>query len=214
MRILTFGDSWGVGAGLQSTEKNFTDFLSEFTDAPKTNFSKSGISLGHILHIYVNNIKKASKEDFVIVIIPPDVRWYTMKTKNSCSTLAIGDKSYNNFIKDKSIYWFKYHHSLFIHSLYTISEYYKLNYIFAHNYGSLKIIEPFQPLIPDNIFLNKKRSLTSLLGSNDYKNYNLKEDGPPAPLVGDNFIPGDTHPNEKGHKVIAQLLLDKFNEKF
>lgn len=213
MKILTFGDSWGAGYGLGNKEKNFTHFLEDLLDAPSQNFSETGSSLGHILHTFILKINRAEKNDLVVVIIPPDVRWYTITKRNEVRTLFIGDREYKNFIRNKSMYWFKYHHSLFIHSIHKICEQLDVKYILAHNYGKLEIINAFKPLIPNNIFLDKNNSLASLLGGDDYKNYSKKHDGP-IELAGKNFIPGDNHPNEKGHKIIAELLFNKFNEKY
>jgi len=207
MKILTFGDSWAAGHGLKKKEKNFTDFLGEITGYETINFGKSGSSLGNILHTFIINHNKIQKEDFVTVIIPPDVRWYTESSYGEFRSMFMEDKDYKIFVKDKSIYWFKYHHSLFIYNLYKMCENIGANFIFAHNYGHLKLISPFDKLIPDDIFLNKSKSLTELLGSETYNNYSLKHDGPPDSIKGENFLKGDTHPNQKGHKLIASLIL-------
>ena len=213
MKIVTFGDSWAAGHGLGIGEKNFTDNLSSHLKCQNKNFGQRGASLGHILHDFTKQINHIKEGDLIIVIIPPDVRWYTESSGRNFSTIFIRDKNYKNFIKDKSKYWFKYHHSLFIYTIYNICKSINCQFIFAHNYGSLDIIYPFSNLIPDNIFLNKSKSLTELLGGVDYNNYNLNYDGPPGSIKGDNFIEGDTHPNEKGHEIIADLLLEKYNEK-
>jgi lysophospholipase L1-like esterase len=213
MKIITFGDSWAAGHGLGIGEKNFTDFLSLYLNCDYKNFAQRGASLGHILHDFTKEIKDITKDDLIVIITPPDVRWYTESSGRNFSTIFIGDKNYKSFVRDKSKYWFKYHHSLFIYTMYSICKDIKCNFILAHNYGSLDIIYPFYNLIQDEIFLNKSKSLTSLLGGRDYNNYNLRHDGPPGSLKGENFIDGDTHPNEKGHKIIADLLLKKYNEK-
>ena len=213
MKILTFGDSWAAGHGLGIGEKNFTDFLSESLRCENKNFGMSGASLGHILHDFTQQIRLIKENDLVIIIIPPDVRWYTQAEDKRFTTLFLGDKKYKNFVKDKSKYWFKYHHSLFIYTMYNICKELRCNFLFAHNYGMLEIIEPFASIIPDKVFLDKHNSLTTLLGGADYNNYDLRYDGPPEYIIGENFISEDTHPNEKGHKIIADLLLDKYNEK-
>ena len=216
MKVVTFGDSWAAGHGLGVGEKNFTDFLSSSLNCKNKNFGVSGASLGHILHDFTTKIKHINEGDLVVVITPPDVRWYTESSGErgrSFSTIRIGDKDYKNFVKDKSKYWFRYHHSLFIYTMYSICKDIKCNYIFAHNYGSLDIINPFSGLILSESFLNRSESLTSLLGGSDYNNYYLQHDGPPIPLIGENFLDNDTHPNEKGHEMIANLLLKKYYEK-
>lgn len=213
MKIMTFGDSWAAGWGLKKHEKNFTDFLAHFLRCKKINHGVSSSSLGHILHDFTKNIQYAKQNDFVIIVIPPDTRWYTQSSQHSFRSMLLGDKDYNKFIADKSDYWFRYHHSLFVYSIYSVCEQLNLNYILAHNYGELTFVQPFDQLIPDSIFLDRFRSLTTMLGGKDYYNLDLKNDGPPDTVKGYNFIPNDTHPNEKGHKLISKMMLEKIHEK-
>jgi len=213
MKIITFGDSWSAGWGLKKEENTFTNFLAYFLRCKEINYGKSSSSLGHILHDMAQNIHNVKQNDFVIVIIPPDTRWYTESGRYNFRSMLLGDKDYKNFINDKSDYWFRYHHSLFVHSIYNICNQMNLNYILAHNYGNLEFIKPFDQLIPDSIFLDRYNSLTTLLGGEDYANYDLNHDGPPDTIKGNNFIHNDTHPNEKGHKLIAEMILGKIHEK-
>jgi len=213
MKIYTFGDSWGAGWGLEDNEKNFTQYLETYLSCSAKNYSQSGSSLGQITHDFINKHHKLMPGDLVTVIVPPDVRWYTERNKKIYS-LFLCNKKHRQFLKGKTDYWFLYHHALFMHSIYTVCLEKKANVIFAHNYGKLIIHEAFENLIPKKIFLDYNRSLADLLGSADwFGNYSLNHDGPPRPLVGENFIPNDTHPNEKGHEIIANLLYNKFNEK-
>jgi hypothetical protein len=213
MKIITFGDSWAAGWGLKKKEKNFTSFLADYLKCKKLNFGMSSSSLGHILHDFTQNIHNAKQNDFIIIIIPPDIRWYTQSGKDSFRSMLLGDKDHKNFISDKSDYWFIYHHSVFVHSLYSVCAQLNLNYILAHNYGHLQFVKPFDQLIPDSIFLDRHKSLTTLLGGEDYADYDFKNDGPPDTVKGNNFIPNDVHPNETGHKLIAEMILGKINEK-
>lgn len=213
MKIMTFGDSWAAGYGLKKDEKNFTDFLAQFLRCKSKNFGVSSSSLGHILHDFTKNIHTARENDLVIVIIPPDVRWYTESGRGNFTSLLIDNREYQTFVKDKTNYWFRYHHSLFIYSIHSICSGLGLDHILAHNYGTIDLIKPFDSIIPNNIFLNRYKSLTSLLGAKDYNNYDLNYDGPPDYLIGKNFISNDTHPNQEGHKIIAELLLEKYYEK-
>lgn len=213
MKIHTFGDSWGAGWGLKGHERNFTKYLESYLSCRSENHSQAGSSLGQITHDFIKEHHKFVSGDLVIVIVPPDIRWYTEKNKRICS-LFHEDREHKQFLKGKTDYWFLYHHALFMHSIYSVCSQKKVDVIFAHNYGKLIIHESFKNLIPREIFLDNKRSLTELLGSTDwFENYSLEYDGPPEYLIGENFIPEDTHPNEKGHEIIAKLLYNKFNEK-
>ena len=67
-------------------------------------------------------------------------------------------------------------------------------------------------LINVDNFLNIKKSLTTLLGGNDYyESWNLKSDGPTTKIKGKSiyFEGNDVHPNELGHKKIAELIKEK-----
>jgi lysophospholipase L1-like esterase len=82
-----------------------------------------------------------------------------------------------------------------------------------HNYGGEFIIDRrFKSLINVDNFLNIKKSLTTLLGGNDYyESWNLKSDGPTTKIKGKSiyFEGNDVHPNELGHKKIAELIKEK-----
>ena len=210
--VWSFGDSWCAGHGLQPNEDRFGDVVARYFNAPHTNTGISGSSLGHILHTFTSHCKFINKGDIVLVIVPPDIRWYDISSDNVCSSLFVGTKKYKNFVKDKSPEWFIYHHSLFIYTIISICESIGANLVLAHNYGKLEFESNFANLIKTNYFLNKDRCLTSLLGGNTWSdNYSpsLTEDGPPGYIEGHLFLPGDTHPNQKGHCKIAQLIIDK-----
>jgi len=215
VRIFTFGDSWAAGWGLKKTEKNFTDFLGEALNCRTMNYGESSSSLGQITHEFTCRHKDITSQDLVIVIIPPDTRWYTQRGHLIQSMFDYKTKEYKQFIKGKTDYWFIYHHSLFILTIYSICHYNKIPVIMAHNYGDLVLMPELQYLIPKNIFLNPRKSLTKLLKSKDWENnYSLQYNGSSKPLMGDYFIENDDHPNELGHKRISELLLKKYRKKY
>ena len=74
--IFCFGDSWGAGAELKFNEHPFVHWVAKELGSNYKNFSKEGSSLGIILHTLVEQITAITKNDTVLVIIPPDARWY------------------------------------------------------------------------------------------------------------------------------------------
>lgn len=217
MIVWTFGDSWGAGWGLDPAERTLGKVVADNFLAEFKNRSESGSSLGQIVFDFQRALKYIDKDDMVVIIVPPDIRWYTeMKDKNGIffKSLYLGMKEYNKFIGNKSIFWFQYHHSLFLYTLYKLCKDKGCKFLFAHNYGQLSILDSFGNNIPDSVWLNRQKSLTELLGAKDWKqNYNkdLFHDGPPN-IEGKYFIPGDTHPNAEGHEKIGELLTGRFNE--
>ena len=213
MKIFTFGDSWAAGWGLKKTENNFTDFLGKELGCPTKNYGKSGSSLGQIAHDFICRHAEFLPGDLIIVIIPPDTRWYDEIHGSIKSVYNSSSKDYKKFLKGKTDYWFIYHHSLFMHTIYNICKAKEVSLIFAHNYGKLSLMSEFKSHIPEELFLNFEKSLTELLGVEDWKeNYKLKYTGPPSPFIGPYFIKDDTHPNELGHRKIADMLLQKYKK--
>ena len=215
MKVFTFGDSWAAGWGLKESENNFTDCLGKELNCETENYGQSGSSLGQVTHEFVCQNEKISSEDLVIVIVPPDTRWYTQRGNLIQSMFDHKSKEYKQFLKGKTDYWFIYHNSLFMHTIYNICKVKNIPVILAHNYGELVFMSEFKKLIPKDIFLDTRKSLTKLLGESEWRgNYRLDINGPPKPFIGKHFIENDTHPNELGHQKIAELLLEKYRKKY
>lgn len=211
MRVWSFGDSWADGWGLDKSEKCLGQFVADHYECEHFKKGQSSNSLGQILYDFQNHSKQFFSQDLIIVIVPPDIRWYT-EIKGRMASLHQPMKAWKKFIKGKSDLWFKYHHSLFIYTFYCISRDYNCNLIMAHNYGKLCITSEFDRLIPKNVFLNREKSLTALLQHKEWShNYDMIHDGPSNPLEGEYFIENDTHPNEKGHKKIADMIIEKYD---
>lgn len=214
MTVWSFGDSWAAGYGLKENEKRFGDYIAEEYGVKHINCGIEGSSLGHILEIFSKKSNKIKQNDLVIFIIPPDIRWYNVIPKrDEFYSIYSGIKEYKKFIKNKNSYWFTYHHSLFIYTMINICKDIGCKFILAHNYGVLSFTNFFKSLIDTNCFLDSNKSLTKFLGGKEWcENYsdNLEEDGPPIG-VGKYFLKNDPHPNERGHKMIANLIIGKIN---
>jgi len=210
-----FGDSWGEGAELKEDEKPFVHWLAKDLDKSYKNFSYGGNSYPKIVSQIFDNIHKINNKDIVLIVIPPDIRWMEMEGNSGFRSWTVDDdpERYMSWLGNKTKVWFRYHSSLFTYTIQSALDSIGCKYLFMHNYGGEFIIDRrFKSLINVDNFLNIKKSLTTLLGGNDYyESWNLKSDGPTTKIKGKSiyFEGNDVHPNELGHKRIAKLIKDK-----
>jgi hypothetical protein len=230
--IYCFGDSWGAGAGLNENENPFGYWLAKDLGTKFLNFSHGGNSYPVIVTQIFENIRNTGvhypvsevikiksdefihKNDIVLIVIPPDIRWMDYENNAFVSWYYELDKErYMSWLGDKTEAWFRYHASLFTYTIQSALDSIGCKYLFMHNYGGEFIIDRrFKSLINVDNFLNIKKSLTTLLGGNDYyESWNLKSDGPTTKIKGKSiyFEGNDVHPNELGHKKIAELIKEK-----
>lgn len=210
--LYVFGDSWAFGSELKPHEQPFAYHLSLWLSRPYENLSAEGMSLGAITAKVLANVDRMKHDDYVVVIIPPDVRWYTITDDYEVQSLALYDKSYRELIRHYNIPWFIYHHNLFIYTIITAVTRKTKNLILSHNYGgNLTILDTFKNLIEEKYLLSKS-SLAKILSGFEWEdNYVLDKDGPDANMFkGKHFEGTINHPNQSGHVEIARLLFDKF----
>ena len=210
-KIYCFGDSWAYGAELKETEKPFVHWFAEELGIEYTNLGQEGASLGIVLHTLVMNIDKITADDIVLVIIPPDVRWYDENASQGFYSLMQWMKEdYMKSLNNKTVEWFKYHHLLFIYSIQKLLDDMGCVYIMAHNYGQLPDNSKYKIPVNYNKFLSNI-DLTNLLSDkhDPWPSYQLKIDGPmhKHDFHGKYFEGNIDHPNELGHKQIAELML-------
>ncbi len=210
-----FGSSWAYGSELKPNEKPFAYYLGLMLNQPVINYSKEGWSLGHILGETVfPNLNNIKEDDYVVVIVPPDIRWYEINDYFIFRSLSLEDKEYKELIRHYNVAWFMYHHNLFIYNIITSITAKTKKLILAHDCGKLVIIDLFKNLIDMQYFLSNS-SLTKILVGEDWdNNYDLNTDSPNEMLFKGKYFEGNiNHPNLLGHKEIARLLYDKFNTK-
>lgn len=215
--IYCFGDSWGYGAELnnpQVDEHPFVHWFAKTLNLPYENYSQEGASLGIILHRIALTLSKINQNDIVLIIVPPDVRWYDeSKEKGFYTLMQWQTEDYMKSLNNKTIEWFKYHHLLFIYAIQKSLNDIGCYYIMAHNYGQLPLSDNYKFSIDYNKFLNSV-DLTTLLSSNPchWDSYQLESDGPIASkgFHGEYFQGTVCHPNELGHKRIAEMFLQKY----
>lgn len=208
-RVFAFGDSWAYGSELQAGEQPFIHWFAQSVDAPYTNCGVEGSSLAMVLKTLVDNLNKISQDSIVLVIIPPDVRWYSETEQAGFYTI----KDWNEYLRvagDHSIGWFTYHHAMFIYTIQKLLNDRGCEYILAHNYGTIERLQQYSFPIDYNKFLSR-RDLTSIL-SNKVNAWTRLFHDPEAELFTGKYFEGCIHhPNLLGHQRIAELMLEKYN---
>lgn len=217
-KLFIFGDSWGFGSELKMPKENpFGYWLSKLLNAELRNNSSPGASLGLIAKLVTEHLSDISARDLVIIVIPPDVRWYDQSERRGFySMYRMEEKSYLMFLQEKTVEWFEYHHSLFIYVIQKMLEDRDCDYLLTHNYGQLPDFTKYNLIVDGDRFLSKY-SLTELLTgkTSDWHTYQLDTDNPPpADFTGPYFEGKICHPNEQGHKQIAQMFLDRIRERY
>lgn len=209
--IYVFGDSWAYGYGLPDRNKNFGSLIGQYYSQPVENYSVPASSMGHITYEVMKHAEKFEPGDKVIVILPPDVRWYQINNGHA-SSLFNGMELYEDWLeKHGTEEWFTYNHSMFIYTLINICKQKSdiledVGLVLAHNYGKLNLHSYF-PI--DDYFLDKEHSLCYLLTGKEWweTNYDINIDNHMSVIKHPNFLPNDNHPNETGHKLIADMIV-------
>jgi hypothetical protein len=224
-KILCFGDSWAAGAELRREEHPFVHWFAKHLNLPYHNYGKEGSSLAEILFTLLTT-KNISSDDIVIVVTPPDARSYDEENEKIVTATIYEDncsytqrKNLKPEFQHRSIFWFEYHHLLFINCIQKTLDEIGCDYIMMHSYGNLPCDEKYNLHINRKKFLSD-RSLTMILSDVDseWNNYpdemylsNTPSDPtkPPDELFAGKYFEGKVnHPNELGHKKIAELLHD------
>lgn len=218
--IKVYGDSWVYGSELNEGEKPFTYHLEQLTGIKTFNYGLEGCAYGHMTHTILTD-KKPNSNTFIIVVIPPDIRWYSETHGNYYSLFNLGDienlsavhpaqlRDFEHYYDTLNVResWFNYNSTLFTYTLYNYFKERNTGFLLMHNYGTLSHYSNLKSMIPEDIFLSYDMSLTAILGGEDRDLYAEKKDGPvPEMFTGKYFEGNETHPNELGHKRIAELI--------
>lgn len=205
--LFCFGDSWAAGAELKSNEKPFAELLAADFLYDIRNYGQNNMSLGLIVRQLSITLPSISKDDIVLVVIPPDSRWYT-----EWSTMDYG--TFSELYISATDDWFIYHHQLFIFTICELLNKVGCRYLLMHNYGEFPLRDDsycFSRFHADK-FLSRA-SLTSLLNNlSGYKDP-IEIETEPNPsenlFYGPYFEGNQTHPNQRGHIRIAEFIKAK-----
>jgi hypothetical protein len=208
-QIWVFGDSWGFGSELKFAqgEVPFANLLARIYDCQLSNWAIENQSLGLITRSVAQHAESFEKDDLVLIVIPPDSRWYT-----EWQTIQY---SKQEFFLDKSPEWFQYHHQLFIFAICEILEKKQCQYLLMHNYGDfpLKDYNYIFSKYHQDKFLSTK-SLTELL-TNSPKNkldpIQVEIQQGNRIYTGPYFEGCRYHPNQAGHQMIANIIVERLN---
>ena len=227
--IYCFGDSWAAGAELTKGQHPFVHWAAAALDTDYINFGKNRNSLGIIVHNIVQQLNQITAEDLVIVVVPPDTRWYDENPGQGFYSLSLQSRpldqraDFLKFLNYKTLEWFKYHHALFIYVIQKMLNDCGCTYIMMHNYGQIADIKKYALQVDYNKFLSE-HDLTTLLTQQHYTWPNYSElqslaqnvgstDGPPSDIFTGKYFEGcEYHPNELGHREIARLLVQKYQQ--
>jgi hypothetical protein len=222
--IHCFGDSWAAGAELKKDQYPFVHWVADHLGTTYNNFGKNGNSLGIIVHSIVQRLNEITPTDLVIVVVPPDTRWYDENPGRGFYNLSIEQQDdFLKFLNYKTLEWFKYHHALFIYLIQKMLTDCGCTYIMMHNYGQIADTKKYNLHVDYDRFLSE-HDLTTLLSDNPYTWTNYPAhlspvqkfndtDGPPMDIFTGKYFAGcQSHPNELGHKEIARLLIQKYHD--
>lgn len=223
-RIYCYGDSNAAGAELKITEKPFVHWVANELQLSYQNFATNGASLGLILHKIVTTNQLINKNDIVLITIPPDTRWYDENEQHGFYSLQNYMRDdYLKFLNKKSLEWFSYHHALFVYAIQKILDDIGCYYIMTHVYGKIDELKKYNLSIDFNKFLSNldmlnllnegKISIWDPYPKNTNPEHRYDHDCPGGWYHNKSsiyFKGTNGHPNELGHKRIAELILEKY----
>ena len=218
--IHAFGDSWCAGAELTAHDKTFVQVLADNLNCKWGNHGKNGSSLGEILQTIVEHSGAIHNNDLVLVVVPPDVRWYT-KQHAQYKTISAGERQHFLMFDDVDPSWFSDHHKQFIFTIQSIIRSQGADCIMQHNYGTLVPHTEWDQLIDWQCWIDPNQSLTELLGGEKWDNLNdnrisrpIDRSGPWSSCFTGKYFEGcEYHPNALGHSYIAELIFNKLKDK-
>ena len=222
--IHCFGDSWAAGAELTPGQRPFVHWVADQLNTTYNNFGRSGNSLGIIVHTITQKLTEIEPTDLVLVVVPPDTRWYDESADKGFYTMSnVQQDEFLKFLNQKTLEWFKYHHALFIYLIQKMLTDCGCTYIMMHNYGQISDTKKYNLNVDYDRFLSEY-DLTTLLSEHTYTWTNYPDhlppthvfnntDGPPEDIFTGKYFAGcECHPNELGHKEIARLLIQKYHD--
>lgn len=219
--LWNYGDSWAAGSGIDRN-KTYAMIITDSLGYRIQNYSQDGLSLAYMVRQFYENANRYSENDLVLITVPPDVRWMTVRDRGqgpkfeAMFNTAPEYKHFANSINGYQI-WFKYCHGLFLQSIVDFCENRKIKLAMQHNYGYMDIDKIFDTNKIYNYFVDQKRSmwdwldfkLTYIPDGNNYFDdvYNIANDGPLTMVESEYCLPDDNHPNELGHQKIAHTIM-------
>jgi len=215
-KVFCFGDSWGAGEELdRPRERPFADHFADALGMSCVNFSRPQSSTGMILRTVVDNVSAIDPDDVVLIVCGPDVRWYDQDSEGRFVPLTLDSANARSFFAHKTLEWFEYHQALFIYSMQKLLSDRSCRYIMALNYGDMRQIMKYSFAIDTDKFVSTQDLTSILLGKPENQGVawmmQLAEDGPSENIFSGPYFEGCRwHPNEHGHRRIAELFLQRY----
>lgn len=227
VKVFCFGGSTATGYMLDwdAGDKPFVEHFAESLQIPYVNYAEDGSSLGIVLQRLIAHHTEISKDDIVLVIVPPDVRWYDENEEQGFYSLSnyMKEEYYDKFLNNKTLEWFRYHHELFAYSIQKILDDIGCYYIMAHDYGDINEWKKYGLNIDFTKFLSDI-DIQNLLSTTpqfydmypdhiEPREHQFMYDGPTSHDLESSYIMADNgHPNNLGHKKLAEIFLEKYKK--
>lgn len=216
-RVFCFSDSWGAGEELDlAREKPFAEHVAQRLGRPCVNYSQRQFSTGLILHRLMEHVHEITDQDLVLITCAPDVRWYDQDRHGHWIPVTLGSADSRNFFATKTLEWFEYHQALFVYTMQAVLTQLDCDYIMALAYGDINHLRQ-QPFAIDFDRFVSEQDFTSLLlgkpaGQGVAWRMQLGEDGPSEQVFQGPYFQGCRwHPNESGHRKIADWFIDHYH---
>lgn len=219
-KVYCFGDSNGYGSDLLPGEKPFVHWLATAMGVEYCNYAEEGSSLGIVQHRLVVRHKEITKDDFVVVIIPPDARWYDESEEAGFFSFANYDivEYYEQFLKEKTLEWFEYHHALFTYTIQQLLNNIGCEYVMILTAGRLggqhyNLPIDYTKFLSDEDMLNFLSREKNIWDNYPHhvlpKEHRFMHLGAPQDFwdLSSPYIGSGGHPTELGHKRIAEMIL-------
>ena len=169
-KIYSYGDSWCRGSELTDKDvdvenrRHYTYWISKSLNCPYEIVADCGASFGSIVQQVINDLQKFDSKSLVLIIVPPDVRWYDQDGRDDEEKFRDISSTDDDYIPllgvHKGTYWFRWHWSLFLYTLHSMLNQKEIPFITMHNWG--KMSEDLLPVYEDLIDWNKHLSQDSL----------------------------------------------------
>jgi len=204
-KLITFGDSWTVGAELGSEEKNYGELLAELLGIYHENYGISGSSNDEIflqLQKYCSNTLLKNEDTIAVFFITSPTRsLYIDYDSNRYQLFPRNDRNDG----DRNYYFFKYFYSdkqenlrlyLCLNALQNLCREYKIKDYYVIGWADIDL---------DSACVNKNKFYPKTCA----QMFNAPAEHEFTMAKSNKYVyPNNCHPNQAGHQLIAENLYD------
>ncbi len=217
-RVWCFGDSNGAGVGLALGEQPFAGWVARALGLQCRNLAEPGASLGLITQRLIQQHRHIRARDLVLITVPPDSRWYDENSQGFHTVSAHDRDRYLRFLEHKTLRWFQYHHGVFLYTQQSLMRDLGVTWIWLETYGQMRDSNRYGLPLDWRACLADQDCMSLLSGRpGAWQSYpwhlprgrQFDLDGPQGDYepASEYFLGTDGHPNEAGHRRLADLIL-------